>query len=204
VSEFESTAAQHRLAANRRRAEFGERDVDDVQRRVRDTVRRCFPTVLEPAEIEDLVQQGCLIVEEALREVPIAESFRRAIAARLTNGLYDYWRQQHPEFRRNTREQRRAAERGEEYVTKIYQATGLGEGLVATAADPALEAYDQMIRGITSARELMTDPQKAGLPFGVASYHVLATGRANRAYERLEDLRLERTRPGPFNYLRNL
>jgi DNA-directed RNA polymerase specialized sigma24 family protein len=200
------TAARQRLAARQEQAEFGERDVGDVRQYVRGTVRRCFPSVVDPLEIEDLVQQGCLIVEEALREVSIGDSFRQGLAARLANGLYDYWRLQHPEVRRNTRAEQKAAARGEEYEPKVWAATGLAHehGDLWSPQDPEpradalAEVYDRLkieeLEGITSARELMRDPQKAGLLYGVASAHTLGTWHAEQAFEELQDLRL-RHRP---------
>jgi DNA-directed RNA polymerase specialized sigma24 family protein len=202
----EYTAAQERRATRRQQAEFGERDIGDVRQYVAGAVRHIFPFVVDQYEIEDLVQQGCLIVEEALREVPIGDSFRQGLAARLANGLYDYWRLQHPEVRRNTRAERKAAARGEEYTPKVWAATGLAHehGDLWNPQDPEprsdalAEVYDRLkieeLEGITSARDLMSNPQTAGLLMGVASWR-LTPKRAEDAFEELQDLRLKhRTR----------
>jgi hypothetical protein len=180
----------------------GERDLPELEAYIRGTIRRAMRHVDDPDEIADLVQQGFLIAEEIQREIALGDSLRQALAARLANRLYDYWRLQHPEVRRNTRARRRAAERGEEYIEKVYQATGLAPEFdvvwdretLAPQSDVAAEVYDQLkveeLEGITSARELMLDPQKAGLLFGVSSYY-LPTARAEWAFEALQDLRLE-------------
>src|SRR5262249_46139565 len=125
---------------------------------------KALPRVTQLDEIEELVAQGFLIAEEIQATTPIGESYRRALAARLANRLRDFWRQQHPERRRNTRARRQAAARGEEYVDKVYVATGLahehelgnawdGEAL-APRGDVVADVYDRMkmeeLAGITS------------------------------------------------------
>jgi hypothetical protein len=139
------------------------------------------------------VNEGFLIVEETLPKTDFGDSFMRALSARLANRLRDYWRRQHPEYRRNTRAGT---------ATMLPAPTGLAhEGAIGAAAaglgaapDELDEVYDRLkieeLEGITSARELMLDPAKAGLLFGVASYH-LATARAEWAFEELQDLRLK-------------
>jgi hypothetical protein len=208
VSEFEPTL--RRLLPP---ASANERDVDDLEVYVRATIRWAMPHVTDPNEIADLVAEGFVIAEEIQRGTALDSSFRQALSARLANKLRDYHRAQHPEVRRNTRAKRKAAERGEEYQLKVYVATGLAADPAAWDREPLAprgdveaEVFDKLkldaLQGVMSARELMLDPQKAGLLWGVASYHTLATARAERAYEELEDLREAQASPRGFHFSR--
>jgi hypothetical protein len=181
-----------------------ERDVVDVEAYVRATIRRALPQVDSQDEIDNMVNQGLLIAEEITQRTPLGASFRQALAAALANELHDYWREQHPEVRRNTRAQRRAAQLGEPYTMKVFQATGLADDITAWEREPLApqgdvvqkleqEVYDRLkldeLSGITCASELMADPHKAGLLFGVASARKLLPDRAERVYETIEELR---------------
>jgi hypothetical protein len=195
--------------------EANERDLEGVEARIRRTIAKVFPRIPAADEIADLVAEGLVIAEEIQREVGFGESVKQALDARLANRLRDYRRAQHPEVRRDTRARRKAAERGDEYRPKVWAATGPAHehGDVWSSRDPEpaadamAEAYDRLkleeLEGITSARELMLDPQKAGLLVGVASYH-LATARAERAFEELQDVRLEYRPRTRFKFMRDI
>jgi hypothetical protein len=210
MSEFEPT-----LGRFLPRGSADERDVEDLEGYIRATVRWAMPHVTDRDETADLVAQGFLIAENIQRETELNESFRQALAARLANQLRSYWREQHPEVRRNTRAAQRAAERGEEYRPKVYQATGLAPEIdaawdretLAPQSDVTAEVYDRLkleeLEGITSARDLMLDPQKAGLLFDVASHRPLTPARAKWAFDDLQDRRLEQRLRG-FGFMRNL
>ena len=77
---------------------------------------------------------------------------------------------------------------------------------VGDATDQLAEVYDLLkveeLEGITSARELMLDSQKAGLLFDVASHRPLTPARATSAFESLQDRRLERRLR--FGFMRGL
>jgi hypothetical protein len=186
-----------------------ERDLPDLEAYIRGTIRKGLPQVTEAHEIADFVAQGFLIAEEIHAKTPLGDSYHKALAAQLANRLLDYWREQHPEVRRNTRAARKAAERGEEYKPKVWAATGLAHehGDVWSPQDQPRgdvtdEVYERLkideLAGITSARELMVDRQKAGLLFGVGSYY-LPTARAEWAFEWLQELRLEHRLDTRFN-----
>jgi hypothetical protein len=177
-----------------------ERDVADLEGYIRKTIWKAMPQVTDTDELTDLVAQGFLIAEEIQAKTGLGESFRQALAARLANRLRDYWRLQHPEYRR----------RGDGTATMLLSPTGLAyEGAIGAGA-AGLGAANEMdavytrlkleeLEGVTSPRDLMSDPRKAGLLFGVASWR-LTPARAEWAFETLQDLRLEHRPQTRFGY----
>jgi hypothetical protein len=149
-------------------------NVPDLEAYLRGVVDGVFTparySTMEDDERVELVAQAMLIAEELQRAFVPGKGFiverrdedgkvlghntftdyRRALAANLGYDLVDYWREQHPEYRRNTRAERAAAARGEEYIPKVWQATGLAHehGDKWSASDPVprtLSAEDAVI-----------------------------------------------------------
>lgn len=197
-----------------------EDEIPDVEAYVRATVRHALPWVTNEDEITDLVAQGLLIAEEIRREAPLGE-FQQALAARLANRLRDYRREQYPEVRRNTRAKYKAAAAGEEYVAKVWAATGLApEHGDVWGRDPEpvdRDATDDEVIDADNRRRILNAFANASSPewfqenphivkdaLGIASLGKIGAWQASAMWEHLEDLREdERVRPPKFGVLIN-
>jgi hypothetical protein len=149
----------------------------------------------DPSELEELVDEGIVLACEREKTCQPQQNVQKALNGWLELRLRDYWRKQHPEWRRNSR-------------AGISYSRGTPTGLAWEHAetDEGMRASDESavidsrlrLRLLQSEADLR-DPRVIGRLCGVPSHAGVATARANETWLAIEAERAL-TQPEPFGF----